>query len=44
MSDKALTISTELKATIRLAAPIVVLQAGHMSMGLVDTLVMHRFL
>src|SRR3954470_8718190 len=39
MSDKALTISTELKATIRLAAPIVVLQAGHMSMGLVDTLV-----
>ena len=39
MKETAISIAAELKATLKLAGPIVVGQVGHMSMGLVDTLV-----
>jgi len=37
--EKSISIPSELRATLKLAGPIVLGQAGHMSMGLVDTLV-----
>jgi multidrug resistance protein, MATE family len=36
------TLSAELKETLKLAWPIVLAQVGHMSMGIVDTLVAGR--
>src|SRR3954471_9859239 len=36
------TLSAELKDTLKLAGPIVLAQVGHMSMGLVDTLIAGR--
>src|SRR5438045_4087880 len=36
------TLGAELKDTLTLAAPIVLAQVGHMSMGIVDTLVAGR--
>lgn len=41
MAD-SIHLSTELRDTLKLAWPIVIAQAGHMSMGLVDTLVAGR--
>ena len=35
-------MSAELKDTLKLAGPIVLAQVGHMSMGLVDTLIAGR--
>jgi MATE family multidrug resistance protein len=39
MSEGSVPIRIELRDTLKLAAPMVLSQAGHMSMGLVDTLV-----
>ena len=37
-----ISLRSELKDTLKLAAPIVLNQVGHMSMGLVDTLIAGR--
>lgn len=42
MIDPPISIRLELRDTLKLAAPIVLNQVGHMSMGLVDTLVSGR--
>ncbi len=42
MKFSGVSIRAELKDTLKLAAPIVLTQVGHMSMGMVDTLVAGR--
>lgn len=42
MKHPAVSLRAELKDTFRLALPIVLMQVGHMSMGMVDTLVAGR--
>src|SRR5437667_2761680 len=42
MSQAPVPLRSELRDTLKLSGPIVLSQAGHMSMGLVDTLVAGR--
>ena len=42
MTGHGINLRTELRDTLKLAGPIVLVQVGHMSMGMVDTLVAGR--
>src|SRR5512142_2418806 len=42
MERERISVPAELKDTLKLAGPIVLNQVGHMSMGMVDTLVAGR--